>query len=54
MEAGPGSAGLGGSAPHVIVTDAGQADGSIGISGLLTFGSPAGSFAATVTVTIVS
>jgi hypothetical protein len=54
-QAGPGAtgyAGLGGTAPHVIVTDAGQADGTINVSGLLTFN--AGAFAGTVTVTIVS
>jgi hypothetical protein len=49
---GTGYGGLGGSAPHVIVTDSGQADGTISVSGLLTFS--AGAFAGTVTVTIAS
>jgi len=47
-----GYTGLGGTAPHVIVTDAGQADGTIGVSGLLTFS--AGAFAGTITVTIAT
>jgi hypothetical protein len=53
-----GSQGLGGSVPHLIVTDATQADGTIGINGLLTLNAPtsteAGTFTGTITFTIAS
>jgi hypothetical protein len=53
-----GSAGLGGSTPHLIVTDAGQAVGTIGINGTVTLNAPtsteAGLFTGTITFTIAS
>jgi hypothetical protein len=53
-----GSQGLGGSTPHLIVTDAGQAVGTIGINGTVTLNAPtsteAGLFVGTITFTIAS
>jgi hypothetical protein len=53
-----GSQGLGGSAAHTIVTDATQADGTIGINGTVTLNAPtsteAGLFIGTITFTIAS
>jgi hypothetical protein len=51
-----GAAGLGGSAAHTIVTDATQADGTIGIKGTVTLNAPtsteAGLFIGTITFTV--
>jgi len=53
-----GSQGLGGAAAHTIVSDAGQADGTIGINGTVTLNAPtsteAGLFVGTITFTIAS
>jgi len=53
-----GSAGLGGAAAHMIVSDATQADGTIGINGTVTLNAPtsteAGLFVGTITFTIAS
>jgi Bacterial Ig-like domain (group 3) len=53
-----GSQGLGGATPHLIVTDAGQAVGTIGINGTVTLNAPtsteAGLFVGTITFTIAS
>jgi hypothetical protein len=53
-----GSLGLGGTVAHTIVTDAGQADGTIGINGTVTLNAPtsteAGLFVGTITFTIAS
>jgi hypothetical protein len=53
-----GSLGLGGSVAHTIVTDATQADGTIGINGTVTLNAPtsteAGLFIGTITFTIAS
>jgi len=51
-----GSLGLGGPVPHVIVTDAGQAEGTIGINGTITVRAPssteAGTFGGTLVLTL--
>jgi hypothetical protein len=53
-----GDLGLGGTAAHLIVTDATQADGTIGINGTVTLTAPtsteAGLFTGTITITIAS
>jgi hypothetical protein len=53
-----GSQGLGGQNSHVIVTDAGQAEGTIGINGTITVNAPtsteAGTFAGTIVLTLSS
>jgi hypothetical protein len=53
-----GSQGLGGTAAHTIVSDATQADGTIGINGTVTLNAPtsteAGLFIGTITFTIAS
>jgi hypothetical protein len=49
-----GDTGLSGSSPQLIVADSGQADGTIGISGLLTFSSPASAGTVTITISILS
>jgi len=51
-----GSQGLGGPVPHVIVTDAGQAEGTIGINGTVTINAPsstqAGTFGGIIVITL--
>ncbi|HUB37487.1 MAG TPA: hypothetical protein VMA72_01405 [Streptosporangiaceae bacterium] len=51
-----GSLGLGGQVAHVIVTDAGQAEGTIGINGTITVNAPtsteAGTFGGTIVLTL--
>jgi hypothetical protein len=42
-----GSLGLGGAAPHLIVADSGQADGTIGINGTITINAPSSTEAGT-------
>jgi hypothetical protein len=53
-----GSLGLGGQSPHLIVSDAGQADGTIGINGTITINAPssteAGTFGGTLVLTVSS
>jgi hypothetical protein len=53
----PASTGLGGTSPHVLVADAVQADGTIGIDGVITLaptsGRP-GSYTGTITLTLAS
>jgi hypothetical protein len=53
-----GSLGLGGPVPHVIVTDAGQAEGTIGINGTITINAPssteAGTFGGSIVLTVSS
>lgn len=53
-----GSLGLGGQLSHVIVTDSGQAEGTIGINGTITINAPssteAGTYAGTIVLTLSS